>query len=141
MSAPSGAIAALAPLATPLPPGPDGSPFTDAQWAILMGLMDAVVPRIVRASAATPGSLDYIVSDAEYAFLSTQAGASAQVTDTETLDAYLAERPSDSVEFQDLLIRQLVSYMREDQVQGLKFVLAALTYVDPVIGTVQTSVC
>ncbi|OAF55404.1 hypothetical protein VC83_08333 [Pseudogymnoascus destructans] len=128
MSAPSGPIAALAPLATPLPPSPNGSPFTDAQWAILMSLMDAAVPRIVRASAATEGSLDYTVSDAEYAFLSTQAGASAQAKDTETLDAYLAERPSDSAEFQDLLMRQLVYYATEEQVKGLKFVLAALGY-------------
>ncbi|OBT46437.1 hypothetical protein VE00_03307 [Pseudogymnoascus sp. WSF 3629] len=126
MSAPSGPVAMLAPLATPLPPSPNGSPFTDAQWAILMSLMDAVVPRIVRASAATEGFLDYTVSDAEYAFLSTQAGASAQAKDTETLDAYLAERPSDSVEFQDLLMRQLVYYATEEQVKGLKFILAAL---------------
>ncbi|OBT65167.1 hypothetical protein VE03_04749 [Pseudogymnoascus sp. 23342-1-I1] len=127
MSAPSGPIAALAPLATPPPPSPNGSPFTDAQWAILMAPTDAVVPRIVRASAATSGSLDYTVSDAEYAFLSTQAGASAHTTDAETQDAYLAERPSDSAEFQDLLIRQLVFYATEEQVKGLKFVLAALT--------------
>lgn len=131
MSDPSGPIAALGPLATPLPPSPKGSPFTDAQWAILMALMDAVVPRIVRASAATPGSLDYVVSDAEYAFLSKQAGASAHATDAETLDAYLAERPSDSAEFQDLLMRQLVFYVTEEQVKGLKFVLAALRCVAP----------
>jgi hypothetical protein len=93
--------------------------------------MDAVVPRIVRASAAVEGSLDYTVSDAEYAFLSTQAGASAQAKDTETLDAYLAERPSDSAEFQDLLMRQLVCYATEEQVKGLKFILAALGYGAP----------
>ncbi|KFY10153.1 hypothetical protein V492_05166 [Pseudogymnoascus sp. VKM F-4246] len=126
MSAPSGPIAALAPLATPLPPSPDGSPFTDEQWAILMSLMDTVIPRIVRASAATEGSLDYTVSDAEYAFLSTQASASSGNKDTEALDAYLAEKPSDSAEFQDLLMRQLVCYATEEQVKGLKFVLAVL---------------
>lgn len=83
------------------------------------------------ASAAKPGSLDYTVSDAEYAFLSTQAGASAHTTDAETLDAYLAETPSDSAEFQDLLMRQLVFYATDEQVNGLKFVLAALRYVVP----------
>lgn len=131
MSAPAGPIAALAPLASPLPASPNGSPFTDLQWAILMSLMDAVVPRIVRASAAAPGSLDYTVADAEYAFLSTQAGASAHASDAEQLDAYLAEQPSDSAEFQDLLMRQVVFYVTEEQIKGLKFVLAALRYAVP----------
>lgn len=134
MSVPPGPITALEPVATPLPPSSSDSPFTDEQWAILMALMDAVIPRIVRTSAATPGSLDYTVSDAEYAFLSTQAGASAHDTDAETLDAFLAERPSDSSEFQDLLMRQLVFYATEEQVRGLKFVLAALRYAARLMG-------
>jgi hypothetical protein len=48
MAAPSGSVATLAPLATPLPAGPEGENFSKAQWDILLALMDTVVPRVVR---------------------------------------------------------------------------------------------
>ena len=126
MSVSVGTIAALAPLATPLPASPKGDHFSPAQWAILLALMDAVVPRIVRAAAVGPETLDYVVSDAEYAGFAQRLEGSESAPDSGTLDAYLAEQPSQSEEFRDLLLRQLVFYAKEEQTQGLKLVLSAL---------------
>ncbi|KAL5353149.1 hypothetical protein ACLOAV_001180 [Pseudogymnoascus australis] len=114
----------LGPLSTPLPPLPDDV-FTSAQWSILLALMDTVVPRIVRASAASPSRAidELVISEAEY-------GAIARATgndEGETLDAYLAERPSESEEFKGLLRRQLVSYAREDQRRPLMLILSILS--------------
>jgi hypothetical protein len=128
MAAPSGSVAALAPLATPLPAGPKGENFSKAQWDILLALMDTVVPRVVRAAAAGKGKLDYVVSDAEYAGIAERVGECVGAPDAATLDAYLAEQPSESEEFRDLLMRQLVFYAKDEQRQGLKFMLSTLRY-------------
>ena len=128
MAAPSGSVAALAPLATPLPAGPTGEHFSKAQWDIMLALMDTVVPRVVLAAAAEKGRLDYVISDEEYEDIRKRLGVCVSPPDTATLDAYLAERPSESKEFQDMLMRQLVFYVKDDKRQELKFVLSTLRY-------------
>lgn len=114
---------ALGPQSTPLPPLP-ADVFTSAQWSILLALMDTVVPRIVRASAASPSRAidELVISEEEYGAIASAAGNK----EGETLDAYLAERPSESEEFKGLLRRQLVSYAREDQRRPLMIILSVL---------------
>jgi hypothetical protein len=132
MAAPAGSVSSLAPLATPLPPPPAGAHFTQAQWDILMAIMDTIMPRIVRQSKV--GELRgkeklnvYVMPEADYrTAIAHMKESVVDPPDEETFDAYLAERPSDNAEFQDLLLRQLVHYAREDQRDGMKFVLSAL---------------
>jgi hypothetical protein len=78
--------------------------------------------------------MDYVVSDKEYADITKRVGVCVSPPDTATLDAYLAEKPSESKEIQDLLMRQLVFYAKDDKRQGLKFVLSTLRYVAPCEG-------
>jgi len=132
MAALTTTVASLAPPGVPLPPSPTGDSFTQAQWDILMSIMDAIIPRIVRQSKA--GSLrgkerlnTHIVPEDVYQIAIAHMRENVvDPPDEETLDAYLAERPSDNAEFQDLLLRQLVHYSREDQRSGLRFILSAL---------------
>lgn len=97
-----------------------------------MSIMDAIIPRIVRQSKA--GRLrgkerlnTHIIPEDEYQVAVAHMKENVvNPPDEDTLDAFLAERPSDNAEFQDLLLRQLVHYAREDQRSGLKFILSAL---------------
>ena len=134
MAATSGSVSALAPLATPLPAGPEGEHFGKGQWDILLALMDTVVPRVVRAVAEGNGELDYVISDTEYEDITKRVGVCVSPPDTATLDAYLAELPSENKEFQDLLMRQLVFYVKDEQTRGLNLVLSTLKYGYPVEG-------
>lgn len=119
MAAPAGSVTALGPLATPLPAPPQGENFTKAQWDVLLSIMDAVIPRVVRESKATGD--DYVISETEYKLIVERIQQ-----DEVTVDAYLAEKPSENEEFQDLLMRQLVFFATDEQRNGLKFMLSAL---------------
>jgi hypothetical protein len=55
-----------------------------------------------------------------------QLRAQQKSEEGEILDAYLAERPSESEDFKGLLRRQLISYAREDQRRPLQIILSLL---------------
>ena len=117
----------LAPLATALPEGPAGEPFTAAQWTTLMAIMDAVIPSIRRETTTTDKISQLTISDVEYnTAVHHLQKTVVNAPDSESLDEYLNERPSENPRFQDLLMRTLVFYARDDARKGLSFVLSTL---------------
>jgi hypothetical protein len=120
-------ICVLAPLATPLPDPPAGEAFTPEQWTTLISIMDTVIPSIRREALSRNNISQYTISDVEYNktmdhLKKTVAGA----PDSEALDMYLEEKPSDNPQFHELLKRTLVAYSRKDVRQNLAFILSAL---------------
>lgn len=117
----------LAPLATPLPEPPAGEVFTGDQWLILMSIMDTIIPSIRRESNKTDGVSQLTISDEKYN--TTVAHLKKTITDapdSESLDMYFDEKPSDIPDFQDLLKRSLVHFAREDARKGITFILSIL---------------
>lgn len=117
----------LAPIVAPLPDPPEGQYFTDIQWSTLMAIMDTVIPSIHKASITSDPSGQLSVPDDEY----DNAVAHMRKTvcsppSNEALDAFLNEKPSDIPEFQDILLRTLSIYAREDARKVLAFVLTTL---------------
>ena len=101
-------VEALAPLATPLPEGPSELPFSALQWSTLLAIMDTVVPSIRRETTTNSDVKQLTISDVEY----NQTVHLLQETlvnspDSESLDEYLNEKPSENPRFQALLQRTL----------------------------------
>lgn len=59
------AVSAYTPVETPIPPAPNSSFFSDAQWKTLFALADAIVPSI-RTAATAKSSTDKVISIAEW---------------------------------------------------------------------------
>jgi 3-methyladenine DNA glycosylase AlkD len=120
-------IEALAPLAAPLPDPPVGEAFTPEQWTILLAIMDAVIPSVRRETDAGDKISQYTITDVEYNKTVDHLKRTVVDTpDSQSLEEYFLERPSENPRFQDLLKRTLVVYSREDVRKGLAFVLSAL---------------
>lgn len=104
---------------------PDG--FTEANWQMLMAIMDTVIPSIQKESVSAKGLNDRTVSDREY------DGAIAQikeevvgVSDDQLLEVYFNEKASSIPQFQELLRETVSKHVREDAKKGLAFVMSAL---------------
>ncbi|KUJ12732.1 long chain fatty alcohol oxidase-like protein [Mollisia scopiformis] len=123
----SATIESLAPLAAALPDPPTELPFTEANWRTLLAIMDTIIPSIRRETQATDKSTQLTISDIEYN--TTVDDLKKTVTnppDSESLDEYFNERPSEIPRFQELLKRTFVFNVRDDARKGLGFILAAL---------------
>ncbi|PQE03875.1 GMC oxidoreductase protein [Rutstroemia sp. NJR-2017a BBW] len=117
----------VAPIVAPLPDPPEGQYFTDLQWATLMAIMDTVVPSIHRASIASDPATQFSVPDEKYNdAVSRMRNTITSPPDDEALGAYLNEKPSDIPAFQDLLLRTLTVYAREDARKVLGVILSTL---------------
>lgn len=117
----------VAPLVAPLPDAPEGEYFTDLQWSTLMAIMDTVVPSVHKASITNDPSSQLSVPDEEYNTAMTQMRKSvASPPSNEAVEAYLNEKPSDIPAFQDILLRTLTVYAREDARKALGFILTTL---------------
>lgn len=118
---------ALAPLATPLPDGPTELPFSELQWMTLMAIMDTVIPSI-RGETTTNNKITQLtISDVEYnETVHHLKKTLVNSPDSESLDEYLDEKPSDNPRFQALLQRTLSVFAREDARRGLSFILSTL---------------
>lgn len=126
------ALKVVAPLAAALPDPPQDQYFTDAQWTTLMALMDTIIPSVKResVSGSKPTIGEEHIPDVIYSALAHQVQRTMTKPPTDVqLDEYLAEKPSDIPEFQDLLKRTLVQYAREDARKGFSFLLSGLKYV------------
>lgn len=117
-----------APLKVPLPEGPSREEyFTPAQWTTLLAILDTVIPEVHRETTTTYQLAQLTLSKPE--LNAAVADLGAKVIDAPSIDEleeYLAERPSDSPLFQDLLERTLIQYTRPKDRDGLGAVLSAL---------------
>ncbi|KAH8909806.1 GMC oxidoreductase [Coniochaeta sp. PMI_546] len=78
-----------------LPEPPSGDWFNETQWAVLMSLIDAVLPATVPESKATDKTMQKAIPDTEYQdVVTTTRTTLAQAPDEATLTAYLSELPS-----------------------------------------------
>lgn len=117
------------PLASPLPDSPKDDAYTNEQWRTLLAIMDTIVPSIRRESqSATCENVgQQTISEERYnAAVANLKNLVKNMPDSESLDQYLDEKPSDSPVFVDLLKRVLIQYTREDARKGLGLVLSAL---------------
>ncbi|RAL63381.1 hypothetical protein DID88_003805 [Monilinia fructigena] len=123
----SNLVDAIAPIVAPLPDPPAGEYFTDLQWSTLMAIMDTVIPSIHKASITNDPSNQLSVPDDEYndAIIHMRTCISSPPSN-EALEAYLNEKPSDIPEFQDILLRTLTIYTREDARKVMAFILTTL---------------
>jgi len=123
----STSIQAIMPLTVALSDPPLDGYFTPTQWTTLLSIIDTVIPSYKRESTSVPSPKIPTLPDIEYNSITTSLKQNllSKPTDTQ-LDEYLAEKPSDSPEFQDLLRRTLVQYSREDARKGLAFLTSAL---------------
>lgn len=125
---------------TLLPDGPTQNPYTDASWATLLAILEAILPSIRREAAGAAGAepvWQRSISDEEYH--RTLDHLTATMVDAPNGDdwaRYLAERLSEIPRFQDLLRRTLGVYAHADARRGLGVLLAALKYV---VGHVSTN--
>lgn len=101
----------------------------DAQWRMLLAIMDTVVPSIQKESAAPKRksrSIAYI-SDARYQDALSHLRKDTILLDNaseEELDRYLSDRPTD-----DLLFQQVLKGMLHHVPQELKTLLSRVLYI------------
>jgi hypothetical protein len=120
-------VEALAPLATPVPDGPTELPFSELQWSTLLAIMDTVIPSIRRETTTNNTINQLTISDVEYnKTVKHLKKTLANSPDSESLDEYLDEKPSDNQRFQALLQRTLSTFVRDDARQGLSLILTTL---------------
>ncbi|QSZ30525.1 hypothetical protein DSL72_000079 [Monilinia vaccinii-corymbosi] len=123
----SNMVDVIAPIVTPLPDPPKGQHFTDLQWSTLMAIMDTVVPSVHKASITNDPLSQLSVPDDEYNdAISRMRTTISSPPSNEALEAYLNEKPSDIPAFQDILLRTLTLYSREDARKVLAFILTTL---------------
>jgi hypothetical protein len=120
-------VEALAPLASPIPDGPTELPFSELQWSTLLAIMDTVIPSI-RRETGTKNAVNHLtISDVEYnKTVNHLKNALTNSLDSESLDEYLDEKPSDNQRFQALLQLTLSTFARDDAKQGLSLILTTL---------------
>ncbi|KAK5664161.1 hypothetical protein OQA88_376 [Cercophora sp. LCS_1] len=88
-------MAADGPSFPPLPPPPKGDYFDETQWAVLVSLLDAIIPSITPASSVTDDQIKThrIVDDDELAKLAAQVQATVvSPPSADVLKAYLEDR-------------------------------------------------
>jgi hypothetical protein len=120
-------VEALAPLATPVPDGPTELPFSELQWSTLLAIMDTVIPSIRRETTTNNTINQLTISDVEYnKTVKHLKKTLANSPDSESLDEYLDEKPSDNQRFQALLQRTLSTFVMDDARQGLSLILTTL---------------
>ena len=92
-----------------------------------MAIMDTVIPSIRREITTSNKLYQLTISDVEYnSKVNHLKKTVVNAPDSESLDEYLNERPSDIPRFQDLLKRTIVCFARDDAKKGLIFVLSTL---------------
>ncbi|KAL3424760.1 long chain fatty alcohol oxidase [Phlyctema vagabunda] len=117
----------VAPLSNPAPTLEDADYFNEAQWAVLMSIMDAVIPSI-HGEPIEPQNIAVLsVPQDEYNTAVNHVRSNITgLQETQLLGGYFQEKPSDNPRFQALLKRTLTLYTREDAKKGFSFILSAL---------------
>lgn len=103
-------LASLAPLASPLPPPPEGDVLAPDQWDTLLAILDAFLCPVAPASAAVTSLKSFLPA----------------AVGEEDLVSYFDERPSAIPQFKTYLHRKLGHYLPPSDLKGLQFILNAL---------------
>lgn len=119
----------LAPLASPLPPPPEGDVLTPSQWTTLMALADTIIPSL-EVSSPSDSTSQLRIEASDYT-VAVQKLKEAMPNDVQgdLPRQYLNENASSVPGFRDLVHRTLGSYVREDARKGIALILTTLEYV------------
>jgi hypothetical protein len=115
-------------LASPLPPPPEGDPFTPDQWMTFLAIADTVIASVKPSNEFSTIAERRIPED-EYA--AAVNGYKAAVTDSVSdmvLEKYFGEKLSDVEAFKPYVKRVMMAYVRPDARKGMSFVLSCLKY-------------
>lgn len=115
----------IAPLDTPLPPPPEGEPFTESQWTTLMAIADTVIARIEVSSTTSTKSLCLPTSDYATA-VEVLKQRLPPGSEDQLVQSYLRENASSVPGFRDLLRRTIADYVNEDSKKAIRVILSAL---------------
>ncbi|KAK0621354.1 hypothetical protein B0T17DRAFT_533772 [Bombardia bombarda] len=78
-----------------MPPPPAGEFFDETQWAVLLAVLDAVVPSIMAATDVKDGMAQQGIPDGEFsALVERTQTCMVEPPSAQSLKAYLADRPS-----------------------------------------------
>lgn len=114
------------PLEVPLPPGPDASFFSEAQWKTLFALADTIIPSI-RTPATARSSADKVISTAEWDEAVTKLSSLITGPDADKLAiAYLEEDASANPIFRACVHRVIGHYVHEEGKAGFGLIMNAL---------------
>ncbi|XEU96007.1 hypothetical protein FSHL1_001292 [Fusarium sambucinum] len=91
-----------------LPEGPSSEPLTTVQWQVMMAIMDTIIARCP-TDTISPLQKNTILNNC----------------DASTLDAFLAEKPSDMPLFQDIL-KRLLANLPADKLSGIGTICSLL---------------
>lgn len=121
------------PLDVPLPPFPNLSFFSEAQWRTLFALCDAVVPSI-RTAATVKSSSHKVISIGEWdAALSKLTSLIPGPDAAHIATRYLEEDASSNPVFRSYVGRILGDYVHEDGKAGFGLIMNALKYESVVV--------
>lgn len=121
-------MASYTPLEVPLPPSPDVSFWSDAQWTTLFALCDAIVPSI-RTAATVKSSADKVISTAEWDAAISKLTSLIPGPDAAKVAAqYLEEDASSNPVFRAYVERILGDYVHEEGKNGFGLIMNALKY-------------
>lgn len=116
------------PREVPLPPGPDASFFTEAQWKTLFALADTIIPSI-RTAATVRSSTDKVISTAEWDSAVTKLSSLIPSPDAAKVAAiYLEEDVSSNPVFRACVERIMGHYVHEEGKSGFGLIMNALKY-------------
>ncbi|KAM0490040.1 hypothetical protein ACHAP8_011961 [Fusarium lateritium] len=93
-----------------LPEGPSSEPLTTVQWQVMMAIMDTIIARCP-TDTISPLQKNTILNNC----------------DASTLDAFLAEKPSDMPLFQDIL-KRLLANLPADKLSGIGTICSLLEF-------------
>ena len=115
----------IAPLASPLPPPPEGEVLTEAQWTTLMAIGDAFIPSIGPSKSTLPSTLTLEATVYSSAISKIESNLPENAS-RDIAHRYLAESASAIPGVRELLHRMLSDYVRTDARKGISIVLSAL---------------
>lgn len=118
-------LSLIAPLASPLPPPPEGEVLTQAQWTTLLAIGDAIIPSIGPSNTTLPNTLALEATEYSSA-ISKIESTLPENAPSDIAHRYLAESASATPGMRELLHRMLSDYVRTDARKGVCVVLSAL---------------
>ncbi|KAJ5625286.1 hypothetical protein N7510_001595 [Penicillium lagena] len=120
------AVATYVPLEVPLPPAPATSYFSEAQWEVLFGMADAIIPSI-RTSSTSKSSNDRVISQAEWDTAVSKLTATIPGPDAAKIAVqYLEEDVSSNPTFRACIERIFGTFVHEEGRGGIGLILNAL---------------